>query len=134
MDAFFYCGNVTLTLKKYQLYFSPQKLNREAIQMRLDHEELVEFTEEKFLDKTSEQGKSAWDEVEDLRQRLDVLVAELDTKKSGVETVQKLQAKFQEQCRHLNAVLQDAESKLINGEDVERLHEQEQSLEVNIQF
>ena len=91
----------------------------------------MEFTEENFLDKNSEQGKSARNEVEELRQRLEILTAELDSKKSEVETVQKLQAKFQEQCRHLNAVLQDTEVKLINGEDVEHLHQQEQSFEVN---
>ncbi len=98
--------------------------------MRPELEELVEFTEENFLDKNSEQGRSARNEVEDLRQRLEILTAELDSKKSEVETVQKLQAKFQEQCRHLNAVLQDTEVKLKSGDVVEYLHEQDQSFEV----
>ena len=98
--------------------------------MRPELEELVEFTEENFLDKNSEQGKSARNEVEDLRERLEILTAELDSKKSEVETVQKLQAKFQEQCRHLNAVLQDAEGKLRNGDNAEHFHEQDQSFEV----
>ena len=96
--------------------------------MRPELEELMEFTDENFLDKNSEQGKNARNEVEDLLERLEVLSAELESKKSEVETVQKLQAKFHEQCRHLNAVLQDTEVKLDNG--VERLHEQEQSFEV----
>ena len=98
--------------------------------MRSELEELMEFTEENFLDKNSEQGKSARSEVEDLRERLEILTAELDSKKSEVETVQKLQAKFQEQCRHLNAVLQDTEVKLRNGDHVEHLHELDQSFEV----
>ncbi|XP_028408975.1 nesprin-1-like [Dendronephthya gigantea] len=106
-----------------------QRLIREAIQMRPELEELIEFTEEHFRDKESEQGKSARNEVEELRQRLEILTAELDSKKTEVETVQKLQAKFQEQCRHLNAVLQDTEAKLRNEDDVEHLHEQEQSFE-----
>ena len=98
--------------------------------MRPELEELIEFTEENFRDKGSEQGKSARNEVEELRQRLEILTAELDSKKTEVETVQKLQAKFQEQCRHLNAVLQDTEAKLRSEDDVEHLHEQEQSFEV----
>ena len=100
--------------------------------MRPEVEELMEFAEENFLDKSSEQGKNARKEVEELRQRLEVLTAELDSKKTEVETVQKLQAKFQEQCRHLNAVLQDTEVKLRSGDDVEHLHEQEQSFEVKM--
>ena len=102
--------------------------------MRPELEELIEFTEDNFRDKNSEQGKNAWNEVEELSQRLEILTAELDSKKCEVETVQKLQAKFQEQCRHLNAVLQDAEAKMRNEDDVEYLHEQEQSFEVKYEI
>lgn len=67
--------------------------------------------------------------MKDLGKRLEALSTELNSKKSETENVQKLLAKFQEQCRHLNAVLLDTEVKLAN--DMNSFHEDEQPFEVN---
>lgn len=91
----------------------------------------MEFVEERFVDEESEQSRNARKEVEDLQQRWELLNGELNSKKRELETVQRQQAKFHEQCRHLNAVLQDTEEKLSAGKDVDHLHEQLQCFEVN---
>ena len=97
--------------------------------LRPDVEDLAEFVEERFLDNDSEQTCKAKKETEDLQERMEILNNEVNSKKGYLETAQRQQAKFSEQCRHLNAVLQDAEEKM-SPENVEELHEQGQCFEV----
>ena len=98
--------------------------------MHPELEELAEFIQERFVDETSEQSQNARNEVKDVQRRWEALNEELNGKKLKLETVQRQQAKFSEQCRHLNAVLQDTEEKLCAGKDVDHLHEQLQNFEV----
>ncbi|XP_046859809.1 nesprin-1-like isoform X2 [Xenia sp. Carnegie-2017] len=109
-------------------YRTLQKLIREVDHTQHELEELDQFTKENFLDEKSEWSTGASADVKELGKRLEALSTELNSKKSETENVQKLLAKFQEQCRHLNAVLLDTEVKLAN--DMNSFHEDEQPFEL----
>ena len=116
---------------RWHVLFSRQKLLHQTSQLRPEVDEIAEFVEERFLDDDSEKTVKAKNEVDDLQQRWESLNDELNSRKVDLETTQREQAKFHEQCRHLNAVLQDTEEKMSLGRsNVDQLHEQVQCFEV----